>query len=134
MSTKEKELCHDHGMSLPCPLCFHNAWPLRDLQAVADFAGKPVGGGDGYVPNLPMIAVEDIIRIIGSRWVELEFIKLTVLNPIYATKNALVREARIGIIDIGALEKAARLVAKGQYDPTGDRAVDYYVSLLAEVI
>lgn len=123
--------CESHGLSEPCPLCALGAWPLRDLSAVADFAGLPVDRPDGLVPELKYIRLSDVVRSIGRRWVELEEVKLTTLAPIYKTKNALVREARIGAIDIGRLEKAARAVAKGlvaDFDPV----VHHYMTTIIE--
>ncbi len=123
--------CVDHRIRLPCPLCNQNAWPLRDLNAVADFAGNPVDRPDGLVPGRRYIRLSDVVRGIGRRWAELEQVKLTALAPIYATKNALVREARIGAIDVGRLEKAARAVAKGQTsDP--DPIVSHYIQAIIE--
>jgi len=125
------ERCEQHGMSLPCPLCQFGAWPLRDLRAVADFAGKPVDRPDGLVPEHQYIRLSQVVRSIGRRWVELEAIKVTVLRPIWATKNALVREARIGAIDIGKLEKAAGLIARGQTaDP--DPVINCYLQAILE--
>lgn len=125
------ERCEQHGMSLPCPLCQFGAWPLRDLQAVADFAGKPVDRPDGLVPERRYIRLSEVVRSIGRRWVELETVKLTTLRPIYSTKNALVRESRIGAIDIGKLEKAAGAVARG-VTADKDPLVDCYIQAILE--
>lgn len=123
--------CASHGMSLPCPLCGLGAWPLRDLNAVADFAGNPVDRPEGLVPERQYVRLSDVVRSIGRRWTELEVVKRTALRPIYATKNALVREAKIGAIDIGRLEKAAIAAAKGaESDP--DRLVHHYLRAILE--
>lgn len=123
------ERCESHQVTLPCALCNLGAWPLRDLGAVADFAGKPVDSPTGLVPEIRYTRLSLVVRSIGRRWAELERVKLTALAPIYATKNALVREARIGAIDIGRLEKAARQVAKGaQTDP--DPVVLHYMQTI----
>jgi len=123
--------CADHGMTAPCPLCTSGAWPMRDLNAVADFAGKPVGGPDGLVPGRRYVRLSEIVRSVGRRWTELEVVKLTALRPIYATKNALVREARIGAIDVGRLERAARAAAQGlESDP--DPVVHSYLRAILE--
>lgn len=123
--------CLEHGMSEPCPLCERGAWPLRDLRAVADFAGKPVAGPGSWPPEVRTVRLSDVIRSIGRRWQELEEVKLTVLRPIYTTKNALVREARIGAIDVGRLERAARLLAQGKRGDT-DHVVDHYIQTILE--
>lgn len=123
--------CREHGVTQPCPLCAQEAWPLRDLNAVADFAGNPVDRPDGLVPGRRYVRLSEVVRSIGRRWTELERVKLTVLAPIYATKNALVREARIGAIDVGRLEKAARQVAKGlESDP--DPIVEHYMRAIID--
>ena len=123
--------CRGHGVTLPCPLCAQGAWPLRDLNAVADFAGKPVDRPDGLVPGVKYVRLSEVVRSIGRRWQELERVKLTALRPIYATKNALVREAKIGAIDVGRLERAARALANGQTaDP--DPVVDHYMRTIME--
>lgn len=123
--------CREHGVTQPCPLCARGAWPLRDLNAVADFAGNPVDRPDGLVPGRRYVRLSEVVRHIGRRWAELERVKLTVLAPIYATKNALVREARIGAIDVGRLEKAARQVAKGlESDP--DPVVEHYMRAIID--
>lgn len=123
--------CREHGVTLPCPLCAQGAWPLRDLNAVADFAGNPVDRPDGLVPGRRYVRLSEVVRSIGRRWTELERVKLTALAPIYATKNALVREARIGAIDVGRLEKAARQVAKGlESDP--DPVVEHYMRAIID--
>lgn len=118
--------CEDHNVSLPCPLCAAAAWPLRDLNAVADFAGQTMAERP-----IPSIRLSDVVRSIGRRWTEIERVKLTALKPLYTTKNALVREARIGAIDIGKLEKAAHAVARGA---TADRdpAVNAYILAILE--
>lgn len=123
--------CREHDMAEPCPLCEAGAWPLRDLNAVADFAGKPVDRPDGLVPGVKYVRLSEVVRSIGRRWQELERVKLTALRPIYATKNALVREAKIGAIDVGRLERAARALANGQTaDP--DPIVDHYMRTIME--
>lgn len=123
--------CADHGVLEPCPFCAQGAWPLRDLNAVADFAGNPVDRPDGLVPGRRYVRLSEVVRSIGRRWTELERVKLTALAPIYATKNALVREARIGAIDVGRLEKAARQVAKGlESDP--DPVVEHYMRAIID--
>lgn len=123
--------CAEHGMTEPCPLCAAGAWPLRDLNAVADFAGKPVDRPDGLVPGVRYVRLSDVVRSVGRRWQELEVVKLTALRPIYATKNALVREAKIGAIDVGRLERAARALANGlTSDP--DPLVDHYMRTIVE--
>lgn len=122
--------CDDHQHSLPCPLCALAAWPLRDLAAVADFAGKAVDD-TGIVPGERTVRLSQVVRSIGRRWTELLRVQLTALKPLYATKNALVREARIGAIDVGRLEKAALAVAKGATaDP--DPVVDAYVRAIVQ--
>lgn len=123
--------CREHGVTQPCPLCAHDAWPLRDLNAVADFAGNPVDRPDGLVPGRRYIRLSEVVRSIGRRWTELEQVKLTTLAPIYATKNALVREARIGAIDVGRLEKAARRVAKG-LESDSDPVVEHYMRAIID--
>ena len=123
--------CADHGVLEPCPFCAQGAWPLRDLNAVADFAGKAVDRPDGLVPEMRYIRLSEVVRSVGRRWAELERVKLTALAPIYTTKNALVREARIGAIDVGRLEKAARQVAKGlESDP--DSVVEHYMRAIID--
>lgn len=123
--------CREHDMTEPCPLCEAGAWPLRDLNAVADFAGKPVDRPDGVVPGVKYVRLSAVVRSIGRRWRELEEVKLTALRPIYATKNALVREAKIGAIDVGRLERAARALANGHTsDP--DMIVDHYMRTILE--
>ena len=123
--------CREHEVTQPCPLCARGAWPLRDLNAVADFAGNPVDRPDGLVPGRRYVRLSEVVRSIGRRWAELERVKLTALAPIYATKNALVREARIGAIDVGRLEKAARQVAKGlESDP--DPVVEHYMRAIID--
>ncbi|UXX42050.1 hypothetical protein [Pseudomonas phage phiH2] len=123
--------CTEHNLSEPCPLCHFGAWPLRDLNAVADFAGNPVDRPDGLVPGVRYVKLSDVIRSIGRRWQELEVVKLTALRPIYATKNALVREARIGAIDVGRLEKAARALANGRTSDS-DPIVSHYMQTILE--
>lgn len=123
--------CKDHGVTQPCPLCAQDLWPLRDLRAVADFAGNPLDRPDGLVPGRRYVKLSDVVRSIGRRWAELEKVKLTVLAPLYVTKNALVREARIGAIDIGRLEKAARLVAKG-FETDADPIVEHYMRAIID--
>lgn len=123
--------CEDHGVLLPCPLCALEAWPTRDLNAVADFAGRPVGGEGTLPPEQRSVRLSQVVRSIGRRWTELERVKLTALKPLYATKNALVREARIGAIDIGRLEKAALAVAKGA-TADKDPVVDAYVRAIIQ--
>ena len=126
-----EERCESHQITLPCALCNLGAWPLRDLGAVADFAGKPVDSPTGLVPEIRYTRLSLVVRSIGRRWAELERVKLTALAPIYATKNALVREARIGAIDVGRLEKAARQVAKGlESDP--DPVVEHYMRAIID--
>lgn len=118
--------CAEHGVLQPCPLCALGAWPLRDLRAVADFAGRPIGGEGTLPPERRTVRLSQVIRSIGRRWTELERVKLTALKPLYTVKNGLVREARIGAIDVGRLEKAALAVAKGataDKDPIVDRYV-----------
>ncbi|UIS24777.1 hypothetical protein P9A53_gp65 [Xanthomonas phage vB_Xar_IVIA-DoCa6] len=122
--------CEDHRHELPCPLCALAAWPLRDLNAVADFAGKAVDD-TGLVPGERTIRLSQVVRSIGRRWTELERVKLTALRPIYATKNALVREARIGAIDVGRLERAALAVARGA-TADNDPVVDAYVRAIIQ--
>lgn len=123
--------CADHGVLEPCPFCAQGAWPLRDLNAVADFAGKAVDRPDGLVPEMRYIRLSEVVRSVGRRWAELERVKQTALRPIYATKNALVREARIGAIDVGRLEKAAAAVARGE-DSSGDPMVHSYMRAIIE--
>ncbi|UYA99051.1 hypothetical protein P9A54_gp66 [Xanthomonas phage vB_Xar_IVIA-DoCa10] len=122
--------CEDHRHELPCPLCALAAWPLRDLNAIADFAGKAVDD-TGLVPGERTIRLSQVVQSIGRRWTELERVKLTALRPIYTTKNALVREARIGAIDVGRLEKAALAVAKGA-TADADPVVDAYVRAIIQ--
>lgn len=127
----EVSRCRDHGVLEPCPLCANGLWPVRDLRAVADFAGRPVDRPDGFVPELRYVRLSDVVRHIGLRWVEVARVQQTVLTPLYATKNALVRESKIGAIDVGRLEKAAHAVAKGlQSDP--DAVVASYMQLLLD--
>lgn len=122
--------CREHNVLEPCPLCALNAWPLRDLNALADFAGKPVDA-TGLAPETRRVRLSQVVRSIGRRWTEIERVKLTALKPLYVTKNALVREARIGAIDIGRLEKAALAVAKG-CTADNDPVVDMYVRAIIQ--
>ena len=122
--------CVEHNVLEPCPLCALNAWPLRDLNALADFAGKPVDT-TGLAPETRRVRLSQAVRSIGRRWTEIERVKLTALKPLYVTKNALVREARIGAIDIGRLEKAALAVAKG-CTADNDPVVDMYVRAIIQ--
>lgn len=122
--------CVSHGVLEPCPLCAVGAWPLRDLNAVVDFAGKPYVEG-GVAPEVKSIRLSQVIRSIGRRWMEIERVKLTALKPLYTTKNALVREARIGAIDIGRLEKAAAAVARGE-SGSKDPVVDAYMQAIID--
>lgn len=123
------ERCEDHKVLEPCPLCALAAWPLRDLNAVADFAGKFVGYAPP--PELKTIRLSAVIRSIGRRWTEIERVKLTALKPLYATKNALVREAKIGAIDVGRLERAAAAVARGETE-SDDPVVHTYVRAIID--
>ena len=101
------------------------------VEIKADFAGNPVDRPDGLVPGRHYVRLSEVVRSIGRRWTELERVKLTALAPIYTTKNALVREARIGAIDVGRLEKAARQVAKGmESDP--DPVVEHYMRAIID--
>lgn len=104
--------CHEHELTTPCPLCERGAWPLRDLRALADFAGRPAD--DGIPPELPRQRLSEAIRSLGRRWAEIERAKATVLRPLYATKNDMVREARRGPVDVGRLEKAAIAASRGE--------------------
>lgn len=122
--------CAEHGITDPCPLCAYGAWPLRDLNAVADFAGKAVVDG-GVPPEHKRIRLSEVVRSIGRRWTEIERVKLTALKPLYATKNALVREAKLGVIDIGRLEKAAIAVARGE-SGSKDPVVDAYMQAIVD--
>lgn len=122
------ERCRDHGVMRPCPLCQLAAWPLRDLRAIADFAGQPIAQ---VIAPGPTIRLSQVVKSIGTRWVEIERVKLEALKPLYTTKNALVREARIGAIDIGRLEKAALAVAKGA-TADKDRVVDAYIRAIIQ--
>lgn len=122
--------CDDHGVLEPCPLCAQGAWPLRDLNAVADFAGKAVDVG-GLPPEARRIRLSEVVRSIGRRWVEIERVKLTALKPLYVTKNALVREARIGAIDVGRLEQAAAAAARGE-ESAHDPVVHAYLRAIIE--
>ena len=54
--------CREHGVTLPCPLCAQGAWPLRDLNAVADFAGNPVDRPDGLVPGRRYVRLSEVVR------------------------------------------------------------------------
>lgn len=122
--------CAEHGVLEPCPLCALNAWPLRDLNALADFAGKALDD-TGLAPEQRRVRLSQVVRSIGRRWTEIERVKLTALKPLYVTKNALVREARIGAIDIGRLEKAANAVARG-CTADNDPVVDAYVRAIVQ--
>lgn len=123
--------CTSHNVLEPCPLCALGAWPLRDLNAVADFAGVPVDRPNGIAPEWKTVRLSQVVRSIGRRWTELERVKLTALRPLYTTKNALVREAKIGAIDIGRLEKAAIAMARGlEEDP--DPVVHAYLRAIIE--
>lgn len=122
--------CKEHGVLEPCPLCALGAWPLRDLNAVVDFAGKAVHDG-GVPPEVRSIRLSQVVRSIGRRWMEIERVKLTALKPLYVTKNALVREAKIGAIDIGRLEKAAAAVARGE-SGSKDPVVDAYIQAIID--
>jgi hypothetical protein len=121
--------CFHHNVVEPCDLCRRGLWSLRDLHAVADFAGRPVDRPDGLVPELKYIRLSAVIRSIGRRWSEIERVKQTILRPIYATKNALVRESKIGAIDVGRLEKAAGAVARGE-TTSPDRVVASYMECI----
>jgi hypothetical protein len=113
----------------PCPLCALDAWPLRDLEALADFAGRPVGGDGTLPPEQRFIRLSEVVRSIGRRWTEIERVKITALKPLYVVKNALVREARIGAIDVGRLERAAAAAARG-LQSDGDPLVDAYLQAI----
>ena len=54
--------CREHGVTQPCPLCAQGAWPLRDLNAVADFAGNPVDRPDGLVPGRRYVRLSEVVR------------------------------------------------------------------------
>lgn len=125
--------CEPHGLTLPCALCERGAWPLRDLRAVADFAGRPHEEEQMNREPKPesTIRLSEVIRIVGRRWVELENVKLTVLNPIYNTKISLMKEIRIGVVEIPKLEWACRQIAKGNTtDP--DPLVAHYMKTILE--
>ncbi|UTC28005.1 hypothetical protein [Stenotrophomonas phage A1432] len=128
MTEPDVTRCLDHNVTRPCPLCKAAAWPLRDLRAIADFAGKP--WGETVQPG-PSIRLSKVVQSIGLRWVEIERVKLEALKPLYTTKNALVREARIGAIDIGRLEKAALAIAKGA-TASEDPVVDAYIRAIIQ--
>ncbi len=131
MVTRDKPQCLVHELSEPCLLCFYDAWPTKDLRAVADFAGKPEGGEFGLIPGVKYARLSAVIRSVGRRWAELETVKLTTFGPIYATKNGLVREIRNGTVNIGKLEIAARRVAKG-FETDTDETVALYMKTIIE--
>ena len=58
--------CREHGVTKPCPLCAQGAWPLRDLNAVADFAGNPVDRPDGLVPGRRYVRLSEVVRSIRA--------------------------------------------------------------------
>lgn len=126
--------CEPHGLTLPCALCQRGAWPLRDLKAVADFAGRPVDGDqmDREPKDGASIRLSEVIRIVGRRWIELERVKQTVLNPIYNTKISLMKEIRIGAVDVPKLERACYLLAKGLTTTTEDAIVAHYMKTILE--
>ncbi|URA07037.1 hypothetical protein P9A47_gp69 [Xanthomonas phage Elanor] len=82
-------------------------------------------------PEWRTVRLSQVVRSIGRRWTELERVKLTTLKPLYTTKNALVREARIGAIDIGRLEKASLAIAKGA-TADNDPVVDAYMRAIMQ--
>lgn len=127
------ERCVSHNLSLPCALCETGAWPLRDLRAVADFAGVPV---DGHMNREPQegssIRLSQVVRLVGRRWVELEAVKLTVLNPIYITKINLMKEIAIGAVDIPKMEIAARKIARGRTADTDPVIAKYMKTILED--
>jgi len=99
---------------------------------VADFAGVPIGGWEeGVVPELPAWRLSEAIRELGRAWVEIEVVKATVLRPVYTAKNAIVRRARTGPIDVGRLERAAILVAKGE-TRSDDQVVNAYIQAIIQ--
>jgi hypothetical protein len=124
-------ICEEHSLTMPCALCERGAWPLRDLRALADFAGKPVDGPGGVPPELPSQRLSVAIRRLGRRWAEIERAKATVLRPLYATKNDMVREARKGPIDVGRLERAVGLAVRGE-TRSDDPVVNAYLQAIIE--
>lgn len=114
--------CDAHNIQEPCILCAKHAWPVRDIWAVADFAGNPLNGWpDGIPPEVETIRFSEVIRIIGRKMREVELIRLSVLDPFYAARKSLRIEAReVKAIDAGKLEQAAILLAAGKPPPEDD--------------
>lgn len=108
------ERCEPHNLQLPCILCLEHSWPVRDIQAVADFAGSPVNGPDGLIPGVEYIALSEVIRIIGRKMRDLETIRLDLFKPFYKARTRLRKEARIGAITPAKLERAAISLAAGR--------------------
>jgi hypothetical protein len=101
---------------------------MRDLKAVADFAGVPLDGF-GPPPEMPSRRLSEAIRELGRRMVEVERVKATVLQPLYDTRNALTKIARAGPVDVRKLEKAVMSIARG-FPPGDDPVVLAYIEAI----
>jgi hypothetical protein len=125
--------CEPHGVLEPCPLCETGTWPLRDLEALVDFAGKALDLDEfGIMPGQSYVFMSEVLRSVGIRWAEIETVKQTALRPLYTTKNRLIKEARIGVFDLGRLEKAAINIAKGATGDDKDELLDKYIRTILD--
>ncbi|MFA5702864.1 MAG: hypothetical protein WC982_05025 [Advenella sp.] len=132
MTTKPR--CKDHGIEMPCHLCLHKAWPVRDIRAVADFAGSPVNGPDGLIPGVEYIALSEAVRQIGRKMRDLEAIRLELFKPFYTARKRLRGEAfSLSVLEVGKVEQAANYLAqKRPMDQVSDPIVKLFMQTIEE--
>lgn len=129
-----QKLCAPHNIPEPCLLCAQNAWPVRDLWAVADFAGNPLNGWEnGLVPGVKPIRFSEVVRILGRKIREIEEARLEAFKPFYEAKTRIRKEARqVATLHAGKLEIAACYLAQGKPPPENDELVALYMQTIKE--
>jgi hypothetical protein len=103
--------CEDHRSSFlgECPFCKAGLEPVRFLEARADFAGLPLAGTRDILPHYPVVAIEDVLGVLGQQLLTLERLEQAALEPYAQAKALLYKEMRRIHLEPKAMQQAVRI-------------------------
>jgi hypothetical protein len=79
------------------------------MEARADFAGLPLAGTRDILPHYPVVAIEDVLGVLGQQLLVLEQLEMKALEPYAQAKALLYREMRRIHLEPRAMQQAVRI-------------------------
>jgi hypothetical protein len=112
MAQVHVQWCEDHRSSYlgDCPFCLAGLEPTRFLEARRDFQGLPLPNTLDILPHYPVVALEDVLRVLGQQLAELEKQEAEAIRPYAEAKSVIYRQMRKAHIDPRTMQRAVRVL------------------------